>query len=923
MTGGRFRSFPGRQRSRHTSAIGRLHRARPTARRRKGPVALLHYPSVLVAVFSAALLAALAASSSPFVTTAVASEALKNRLAELTPFATGLKISSESPPASVVALTRAAGVRAAAARTLAASLGGVGEPVFTTESDTIYVLGAGGDTPVRLMSRTNALQHVKILSRVPGSGVWISTITAETGRLKAGGMLRLDTAIFGARRHVSLRIKGVYRALAQSPPTAYWENFSSDIYPRTPNDSPPPSYVFLSRAALFRAVPRPARRFGFGPRSGGGTLEVVELPVEPRGMTLAAARALDRRFERFERRLHVSALGRHLGCGSRLQQGQCDAITSLSSAVILAERNARAVTVPVALLSDLGTAIALGVAAAAGAFQVRRRRVEAALVYTRGEHVAAYAAQSAVEALAPLLAGGVAGFGLAYALTSVFAPAGSTDPATVWAGAAHATIATAIALVLLVATASLAFLRLFDTGARSHPWLRRIPWELPVLAAAAYLFVEIETGGGMSGGASGATHPTPAVFVFPLVLVAGTAGLAARLARFLLGRVGNRGARRPAVYLALRRLAAARGLLILLAVVSAVALGAFCYAGTLAASLGHTTIEKAYMATGSDAQAEILNDEPLPASFPYPITRVVFGNQAASIDSADGTQVDVMLVDPKTIESALHWESDWGANPGGLLRLLGSSAASPLPVIVTPEAAGMRRLSILGRGFPVHILGTVSAFPGMATGIPLVITSESALNEVTSRAKIYGPLGIVQTYVWGKGPPLEVERALTASTALGAYYPSSIETFLHDPNVVLATRTFSFMRTIALAAAALVLLGLLLYLQARRRTQVIASALARRMGLGAGAEALSLTLELGGILLFAAVAGGAVALAAARPVTRHIDPLPEDAPSPIFTVPTGELLIATGVLVVVAVLAGILTSRLARRADVSEALRVA
>ena len=89
------------------------------------------------------------------------------------------------------------------------------------------------------------------------------------------------------------------------------------------------------------------------------------------------------------------------------------------------------------------------------------------------------------------------------------------------------------------------------------------------------------------------------------------------------------------------------------------------------------------------------------------------------------------------------------------------------------------------------------------------------------------------------------------------------------------------------------------------------------------AETLSLCLELTGILVFAGILGGGVAIASAAPVVRRIDPLPTYVPSPIFTVPVGEIAIAAGALLVAAFLAGALTSWLARRTDVSEALRVA
>jgi putative ABC transport system permease protein len=895
-----------------------------TARRRKAPVALFWFRSVLVAVFVAALLISLAASSSPFVTTAAASEALKNRLDELTPFATGLQVQG-----SIVlyhqnerALLVESRAYERSAEKLATSLPGVGAPVLTTESSTEYV--SPSDTPVVLMNRTGALHHVKVLSRVPGPGVWISDIVAVTSHLKAGSTLLLANG-FGSGHPLAFRIAGIYRALAHSPEVSYWINFDEQIYPQSLDASPPPSFVFVTEPQLFHALLATGQGLGFGPQGPARVATVLELPVDSTGMTLADARTLDAAFATVPARLHGTSLGQHLGCRYHGQTG-CTVISSLSSAVILANGNAAAVTVPVSLLSDAGVAIALGVAAAAGTFLVRRRRAEAALAYTRGEHPAAFAGRTAVEALLPMLAGAAAGFALAYVFTGIFAPAGSTDPATVGAAAGHAAVAVAVGIALLVGTATVAYVRLFETGAPRASWLRFVPWELPLLAVAIYLLWRISSGGGLVGNADeGTAHPTLAVFVFPLLLIAAVAGLAARAFRLSLRVASPRVShlRGVAPYLAARRLAAARGLLVLLAVVSAVALGAFAYSEALASSLGHSTAEKAYMATGSDAQVEVLPGQPLPAKFAYPITKVEFSNQSASLGGPDGTQVDVMLVDPKTITGAIHWEADWGPNPAGLLRQLGTAPSSPLPVIVTNDAAGLRAIWLEGTRFPVHVVGTVSAFPEMSPGIPLVLTTARALGEVTSRAKVYDPLGVVQAYVWAKGPPDAAERALVSTTSLGAYYPASTETFLRDPSVLLVTRTFSFMRTIAIAAAVLVLLGLLLYLQARQRSQVIASALAHRMGFGTGGQILSITLELAAILLFAALVGGGIALAAAGPVVRHIDPLPQYAPSPIFALPTGALVVAGLCLVALAAVAGALAGWLAGRADVSEELRVA
>ena len=888
---------------------------------RKAPFALRHHPSVLVAVAVAALLVALAASSSPFVTTAVASEALKNRLDELTPLGTGLELTS---PAFVVAGSPhyhlvPADPGAAAVRALARRLPHVGGLILTTEVGTPdlspQILSPQGDQPVRLMARTGALAHVHRLAEVSGPGVWISNITAETAHLRPGDTFRFDTGGAGSERGLSLRVKGVYRALPQSAVTPYWVNFFQDAWPQGLDASPPPTYVFVSPATIRRLGPRLASL-------GRGTTvtDYAELPVDPKGITLPAARDLDRRFVAVRHSLHT-AFGQRLGCASRFyDQASCSAATSLSSAVALADQNVSAVSPVITLLADIGAAIALGVAAAAGIFLVRRRAAEASLLYARGESAGTFTARTFVETLVPTVAGGLAGFALAYGLTSAFAPHGSLDAGTVWSGAAHAGVAVVVGLVLLLMAAALSFVRLFDTGTHARPkWFRYLAWELPVLAAAVYLFFDLRSGGGLSGSAGGG-HPTLAVFLFPLLLVAALAGLAARVVQLPLRsrRLGRGSA--PAVFLAIRRLAAARGLLVLLTVVTAVALGACFYAEALSESLTHTTVEKAYIGNGSDAQGSIQPSQSAPGNFPYPITKVEYTNQGVYVDN-ENNPGDLMTVDPSTLVSTLHWQGDWGTNPAGLVKLLASAPSSPLPVIVANGTTHMRTLILNDVRYPVRVIGSVRTFPEAVPGQPLVITSFGALDAAATRAHTIDPLDVPFSYLWVKGPPLAAAQALTASS-VHPYYVTTVDTFLRDPNVVLATRTYGFMRTVAIAAAVLVLIGVLLYLQTRQRSQVIASALTRRMGLSRGTETLSLCLELAGILAFAAVTGGAVALAAAAPIVRHLDPLPLDPPAPIFVFPGSAVLVIAAALCVFTLVAGAVTSWLARRTNISEAIRV-
>ena len=93
---------------------------------------LRHHRSVLLAVLVAAFLVGLAAASAPFVRSAAASAALKNKLDEFTPFATGLHLRARTgarPGLSEARLVREAAAREEAFRRLGRELGLAAPPV--------------------------------------------------------------------------------------------------------------------------------------------------------------------------------------------------------------------------------------------------------------------------------------------------------------------------------------------------------------------------------------------------------------------------------------------------------------------------------------------------------------------------------------------------------------------------------------------------------------------------------------------------------------------------------------------------------------------------------------------------------------------------------------------------------------------------
>ena len=204
-----------------------------TARRRKAPVVLLSFPSVLLVVFVASVLTALTAAASPFVSTAAGSEALRNRLAELTPLATGLQIEAplQLQAGTSASLDRLGIATEADAKRLAATLGEVGrsdsdhriEPALPARVGEQPGAADGAHRGARARhgdrsherARRLDLQHHR-RARPSQAGREARFASDQPG---GGGIV--------------LRVKGIYRALSHLPQSAYWVNLFQDIYPLT------------------------------------------------------------------------------------------------------------------------------------------------------------------------------------------------------------------------------------------------------------------------------------------------------------------------------------------------------------------------------------------------------------------------------------------------------------------------------------------------------------------------------------------------------------------------------------------------------------------------------------------------------------------------------------------------------------------
>ncbi len=870
-------------------------------------MALLRRPAVFLAVASAALLAALAAASGPLGRSGIESEALKGKLAALTPLAAGLTIEREgaSTHQPVGRIAREDEARRAAAERLARSLPSTGTPVVT--SSTIAALrgpGFEGGLPLIVvpMARDGARAHVQRLAG-SGRGAWVSSALARTPGIRLGASIPLGEASFGpSAALVKPRIVAVYRQLDTDLGNPYWVNFVARIRATNVDAPLPPTFVLLDRATLYAT----AHAVGFG-----NVANVYELPVDARAMTPAAAKRSVRAYAALRRSLNrPTALARELGCYGRL--GRCQVKSSLTAAVVLAAHSAASLTPIVVLLTGLAVLLALGAALVAGVFASRQRAAEGRLSLAAGESRFVFASRAALEALVPGIAGGLGGVLLAVELLQVFTPSGTVDHTAVVRAVAAAGAATLGAIVAVASGAMLARGRLGDRRPRHVVW--RVWWEVPVLLAAVAGCVTVIHGGGLvrSGGGS---HPRLVIFVIPLLVAAGIIGTAARAARVLLARGAP--PRATAAFLATRRLAAARALPLVLTVTAAVSVCALAFAEILSTSLHANRDEKAYVATGADVQGYISVTQPLPARFPYPLTKVVETFNSARLDEAS-RQVEVFAVDPLSLQRVLRWS--WPGDPQAALRALRASTAS-LPAIAVGVGSGTHRLLLAGGALPLNVVATLPAFPGMAASEPLLVVPFDRLTRAAQRASLGDPLDGASAYVWARGPPRAVERAL-ARSALAPLYLTSVDDFLNRDELTIGERAYTFLRVIALGAAVLALVALLLYLRARSRSQLLTSELMSRMGIGGAQQAAAVALEGAMLIAFASVLGIASALATSSWLIRRVDPLPNYPPGVAAQVPW-TLLVASGAgVVLVAAVLGALAA-LTAGGDVEEALRVA
>lgn len=877
---------------------------------RRAPLLLLRRGSVLAAVLGAAAVLAASASATPLFLSSVGSAALhrqleKGCLDDSVPYMSAGRFGSNGG-----GFTLDDGSVSAVESQVRGAVRGVPHvrpTVETMVASQLVGLGTGRVEPFdeRLVSRTGFLDHVHLLERAGGSGIYLTDGAARyLGGVHAGDRVTLSLEDRKAR----VRVAGIYHNLANEDPVQYWCPEQSLIYPPGYGALYTPPMIILADHDAFRSLQRTLRN---------RTVLAFELPPTSYDLTVEQAREIDTAV-----REQVAPL-----LGGTLQ-GQVffgDAVTLRPNLGHLIDRSvgtSRAVQDAVGPAAVAGALVALLLVGAAGSYWADRRRQEVRLLAARGVGPAALGLKAALEMGPPAIAGGAAGLVVAYLLVESVGPSGALGAGALRFAVIVAALAVLAGIVLLGAAAAMRARRVDDVArGRGRPGraLARIPWELAALAAAAWAVHRLASAGATHRDVAGIAHVDLLAIAFPLLFLAGAVGLAGRIAYLVLRALRRRGqGGPPAWYLAGRRLAAAPHVALVMLVAAALPIGALVYSSTVTHSVSATLRAKVSTFAGSDVTAELLARQPVPPALAGRATTIARSDDESLGPFVGGLPVDVMGVDRATFAKGAFWVDGLGGGrslSGLLASLAPGPRGAPLPALLVgvPDWAPST-LTQSDRGarkqVQLRVTARLAAFPGLH-GRPLIVVDRAALERLTH------DIGYA---IWLKGDPTRVLAALRAG-GVDPLYVVDRDAVLDASSFLALTWTFGFLEVIAVLTGCIAIGGLLLYLESRTRSRVTSYVLARRMGLRRRAHFGSLTAELGLLLGAGLVIGAGLALLAAWVVHGRLDVAPTLQPRPLMPVPVAAVGTVAAAVAAVAVLGALGAQLSADRVRPAEVMR--
>ena len=882
----------------------------------KAPLLLPRFPGILVALMTASLILGVASAASPLFLSSAGNAVVAQGLSSACPWTVGLAAvasgratgTAHDPQGNPLPASSLYDLRARTLQNKAATIPNLLPPEHTIIGPIAFVDRIGSLRPSshlnQLIYREDDLANVQMLSSVGGSGVWITDTTANRLRVRAGDRISLSS--FNIVGHpVTVRVTGVFRDPAFLHLRPFWCTQETLIYgyPNSNFDQPP--LMLVDRPTIIELA---------------GRLDYLdnnylwEYPVRARGLTLSQAQATAGGIDAVEQDLQ-STLNPARGLFDSFPPPDLPGIISQATGTLDSVRG------PVGTISVAARGVALLLMAAAGMYWVDRRRIEVGVLSAKGAGTLGLIGKVLLEAAIPAGAAAILGWVAAVRLIKRFGPLGMLDAGAPGAALRQVVLMTVAAVALMAVVAGISARREGSPAPRNDRgrWAGA-PWELAVAALAAASLYEILARGTSPVQSAGGAPPRvdALLLLFPILFVAGGAGLATRGLRRLLPRLrvaGTNGS--PAVYLASRRLAAATRTALALVTAIALSVGILAYSGTLADSVTATSRAKALVFNGAPLDLQIASDFSVPPALAAGATKVIRVERGAVIPNQGA--VDLLGIDRSTFPRAAFWDRSFSKlSLSGLLDALApGGSASPVPIAVaglTTPRSGVIVYFRENQPRPTSFrtVALLQAFPGIRTRTPLVIMDRRFLPGANTP----------KTYeLWAKGDQATVDRAVKAA-GLTVINEVTAGQVLGVPEFRVLTWVFGFLRALGFMTGLIALAGLLLYLDTRQRAREVSYALARRMGLRRDAHRRSVVLELGGMLLIGFGLGAVLSWLGARIVYKKLDPVPALPPPALFRVPVLSYAATAVVLAAVAWVGAWWVQRSAERADVAQVMRL-
>ncbi len=752
------------------------------------------------------------------------------------------------------------------------------EPPAVTLQQQIAV----GRTPrlsafAQLVSHTGGLGQIQRVAGAGGSGVWISTDLASELHVRPGGHL----FVAGPNGHpgvgghpVDVRVAGTYRSLVGTVLPPFWCSLQSVF--GTPDENAPPPPVILTTGPSLTRILREAGVSTLGsyyweqPPSSR-----IDLDHAAQAATAIAGfqRAVGTAVPRTGTPEHV------LADGYRVVDLDPDQYGFL---VLHAQAVQNAVSQGIEPEIVAGLVVGLLLLGSASVFWAYRRRTEVTLLLSRGAAPTSIGVKAGFEAVPLMGLGAVLGWVGSVGLLALVGPSSDFGTAALVRSAWFALAAEALALLLLaIMTACITGMRRRAAN-QALPRLARLPFELIGIALSLWLWLSLQNVSLEAGGTS-----TPAVqsgfLIMPLLLLLSVSILFARLASIGLRRARRLTLRRGrplAAWLAVRRLAAAPSLGMLMVGSVALAVGAFTYAGAVARSQEYTVRAKAQTLVGSTTAVTVPHIVRLPSSLTSSSTEVL-DETSATVGSAP---VIVLGVDPATFENGAFWDSSYsGQSLGQLMQTLAATPISRhvIPVIAAgPGGVNLRQGLFLPYSTPavsrrVHVVGAASTFPGQNGSDPIYITTRAELARLDPAA---------YDEIWSKDSAATVTAALSKA-GIGFTSVQEASTELGQIQFAPLLWTFEALQALGVLIGILAFAGLFLFLTARSRARALSYALGLKMGVRRRTHLTSLVIEIGLLFGAALVIGMATAWLATTLVNDVLNPFPDIPPGSLTVVP--------------------------------------